>query len=265
MYEQYDHQNVTTATGTGQTRRPASAGHYAWIAENRTPSYTGSDIGLPRPYSSSTFSGEVSTQRTSDAGLLSGKSRCDMATSELENTGASENKRQAFSWPFIAILTLCIYCTAMSAIFLAVAMLEVRYGRLINKNGYFTISGATVITTALAKTIELSMITVSLAFLGQILARRARSNEKKGGVSLAEMSMRYWILQPGTMFSQWAATRYAAMTTLGIFALLATVASLFYVTAANALVQPQLRFSKWEPRLMQSMFRTELFTLHANS
>lgn len=54
------------------------------------------------------------------------------------------------------------------------------------------------------------------------------------------------------MFSHWSSVRYAALSTLGLIAILAATMVLLYTSAAAALVQPQLKFAKPEYRLLQS-------------
>ncbi|KAL9614577.1 MAG: hypothetical protein Q9167_000946 [Letrouitia subvulpina] len=69
---------------------------------------------------------------------------------------------------------------------------------------------------------------------GQALSRRALL-VKGGGITIAEMSMRSWVLQPGTMITHWQTLRYAAITFLGVLALLATIIAMLYTTASDAL------------------------------
>jgi hypothetical protein len=151
-------------------------------------------------------------------------------------------KSRHLSWRFVAILLISIYGTSMSALFCMVAATEPRYGRKIRTDGILTISGASVLSTFLAKTIELSFVTVVIALLGQALARRAHDQEEKTGITLAEIGMRSWILQPGTLITHWETVRYAGITLLGITSLSSAILAMLYVTAANALVQPRLRY-----------------------
>lgn len=172
-------------------------------------------------------------------------------------TSIKEYKSVKLSWRWIVILIIAAYGTAMSALFLAIAVTEPRYGRRIRTDGFLTISGAALLSTFLAKSIELSFVTLVIALLGQTLARRAHSKKGPNGITLAEIGMRSWILQPGTLVTHWESVRYAGVTVLGITSLLSTILALLYVTAANALVQPQLKFIT-DQRTMQGML---LFTL----
>ena len=99
--------------------------------------------------------------------------------------------------------------------------------------------------------IELSFITVVVAFVGQLLARRAFHRESGAGVTLAEISMRSWVVQSGTMLTQWEGAKYAALSWLGFLALLASIMEMLYTPASTALVQTQLKFGKWEYRVLQ--------------
>jgi hypothetical protein len=51
----------------------------------------------------------------------------------------------------------------------------------------------------MAKLIELSFVTSFVAFLGQVLSRRAFMKEQGRGVTLSELSMWRWVVQPGTL------------------------------------------------------------------
>jgi hypothetical protein len=136
----------------------------------------------------------------------------------------------------IAILTFAVYSTAMSALFLVVAFYEPRYGPMICTDCKLTIANATILTTFFAKTIELTFVTVIVAFLGQALARRAYDKRIENGIT------------------HWESVRYAGVTVLGIIALLATILAMLYVTAAQALVGPQLKSNESGNRSMQGSF-----------
>lgn len=103
--------------------------------------------------------------------------------------------------------------------------------------------------------------TTDTLFVGQALARRAFKLKDARGVTLAEMSMRLWVMQPGTMFTQWESVRYAGASMLGVLSLLAALMALLYTSAATALVQPQLKWPDWTPQVMQGLVRTN----YANS
>jgi hypothetical protein len=201
---------------------------------------------------------QPSIYANSDAGLLSVRSRYDAFAPEHHCQSASQIKGRRLTWLSITILVLAVYSTAMSGLFFAVAAKGPRYGRTISTGGRLDISGATVLTTFFAKTIELSFVTVIVALLGQALARRAHDKKAESGITLAEIGMRSWILQPGTLITHWEGVRYAGVTVLGVLSLLSAILAMLYVTAANALVQPQLRFNYPQPQLMQGMSSSPL-------
>jgi hypothetical protein len=141
--------------------------------------------------------------------------------------------QRSSSWLSITILILSIYSTTFSGIYLGLALIKPRYGKRIDSRGDLTPSTASTISALIAKTIELSFVTVFVAFLGQALSRNAfRPNR---GVTIAEMCMRSWIMQPGTLITHWEAVKYAGLTSLGGIALTTAVMAILYTTAADAL------------------------------
>ena len=150
------------------------------------------------------------------------------------------------SWVAVTILILSIYSTAFSAVWLIIAIARPSYGHIIATAGKITPQLASVLTTAVAKSIELSFVTVTVALLGQVLSKRALGDRKS--ITIAEMSMRSWVLQPGTIFTHPESVRYAAVTRLGLFAMLAALLAMVYTTASDALVAPRLKLGKTENR-----------------
>lgn len=208
------------------------------------------------------------TSQSSDSGARSDvdpaslRSEYSTFVHQYNCTSIKKYKSVKLSWRWVVILIMAAYGTAMSALFFVIAVTEPRYGRKIRTDGFLTISGAALLSTFLAKSIELSFVTLVIALLGQTLARRAHSKRGPNGITLAEIGMRSWILQPGTLVTHWESVRYAGVSVLGITALLSTILALLYVTAANALVQPQLKFIT-DQRTMQGMFSfTIAFTHH---
>lgn len=113
-------------------------------------------------------------------------------------------------------------------------MIRPRWGRRITTTGSISPATASLLCTAFAKTIELSFVTVFVAFLGQVLSRRAFISQSKG-ITVADMSMRAWVMQPGTMITNWQTVRYAAVSYLGFVSLLAALMAMLYTTASDAL------------------------------
>ena len=75
------------------------------------------------------------------------------------------------------------------------------------------------------------------------------------GVSIAEMTMRTWVIQPGSMITHWQNIRYAGLSILGVITLTAALVAMLYTTASDALVSPNLRFGHTEFREMTGMVK----------
>ncbi|KAI9812629.1 MAG: hypothetical protein M1827_004618 [Pycnora praestabilis] len=159
------------------------------------------------------------------------------------------------SWLSVTILILAIYSTVFSGIYLVLAIGKPRYGRHIRSNGSFLPSTATLLSALFAKTIELSFVTVFVAFLGQALSRRSLVKQSNG-LTIAEMAMRSWIMQPGSILTHWESVRYAALTFLGAVSLTAALLAILYTTAAEALVAPKLMFGAWEDKTLYGLVKT---------
>lgn len=138
------------------------------------------------------------------------------------------------NWLSVTIMILAMYSTIFSSIWLIIAIFKPRYGRNIKSTGSLTPSTASLLCAFFAKTIELSFVTVFVAFIGQILSRRALMKNSRG-ITIAEMSVRSWIMQPGSMITHWDSVRYAGWTFLGSTALTATIIAMLYTTASDAL------------------------------
>ncbi|KAF2447243.1 hypothetical protein P171DRAFT_430154 [Karstenula rhodostoma CBS 690.94] len=146
-----------------------------------------------------------------------------------------------FTWVSVSIVTICLFSTVFSGIFLGLALRSPRYGRSISSQGSFQPSDAILLTTVFAKLIELSFVTSFVAFLGQVLSRRAFMKDHGRGVTLSELSMWRWVVQPGTLITHWETAKYAGLSILGLLSLLSAILATLYSTAATALVQPMLK------------------------
>ncbi|KAI1424132.1 hypothetical protein F5Y12DRAFT_472510 [Xylaria sp. FL1777] len=164
---------------------------------------------------------------------------------------------QRWSWLYATLIILSLYSTVFSGIWLGASIFQPRYGRSISTGNGWQISPstATLLATLGARTIELSFVTVFVAVLGQVLTRRALSRLSRG-ITLAEMTMRNWVIQPGSLLTHWSGIPYAASTFLGVLSLIATVCALFYTTASDAMVSPKLWYQAWEMRDMQGLVKT---------
>ncbi|KAI1465945.1 uncharacterized protein F4812DRAFT_435205 [Daldinia caldariorum] len=161
-----------------------------------------------------------------------------------------------WSWEYIILVLLSLYSTLLSGLWFVTSIYQPRYGRGISSSDGWKMapSTATLVCTLIAKTIEISFVTVYVALLGQVLSRRAFIKKAKG-VTLAEMTMRNWVIQPGSLLTYWAGVPHAAMTLLGVVSLLATLCSLFYTTASDAMVSPKLMFGRWENRELEGLVK----------
>ena len=146
------------------------------------------------------------------------------------------------------IVFFSIYSTVLSGIFLGIAIARPRWGHRIGTHGAVSYDTATLLNAIIPKSVELTFATTFVAALGQILTRRAfaksTSTGSHRGISLADASMRLWIMQPGTLFTHWDGAKYAMRTLIGISALVAAIGSAFYTTAAESLVSPKLGFGR---------------------
>lgn len=155
-----------------------------------------------------------------------------------------------FSWLNGTIIFICILSTVLSGIFLGLALRAPRYGRFISTSEGAKMRPATAIlwTSIVAKVIELSFVTGFVSFLGQVLSRRAFS--RSGGVTLSELSMWRWVVQPGTLITHWETAKYAGLSFLGMLSLLSAILATLYAPAATALVQPMLKDGYLETKLL---------------
>ncbi|KAJ8131705.1 hypothetical protein O1611_g1919 [Lasiodiplodia mahajangana] len=162
-----------------------------------------------------------------------------------------------WSWLYVTLIILSIYSTVLSGLWLVVAIFQPQYGRSISTGSGWQVtpSTATLLATLAARTIELTFVTVFVAVLGQVLTRRAISRFSQG-VTLAEMTMRNWVIQPGSLFTHWEGLPSAATTLLGVLTLIATICSLFYTTASDAMVSPKLTHQDWVTRELQGSVHT---------
>ncbi|EMC94089.1 hypothetical protein BAUCODRAFT_74704 [Baudoinia panamericana UAMH 10762] len=156
---------------------------------------------------------------------------------------------------FITFLLTSVFSTFFSGLFLVVSIRKPRYGKMISSDGSLTASSAALLTTALAKLTEASFATVFVAFLGQIFAHRAYKHVH--GVTLAELSLRSWIVLPGKIFMESEIARFAGFSFLGVGSLLAALCVVLYTQAATALVQPQLQWDNAQLQIMQGLVRTQ--------
>ncbi|KAM4065895.1 putative mcm2 3 5 family protein [Hirsutella rhossiliensis] len=157
--------------------------------------------------------------------------------------------------PSIVMIGLSFISTAMSIGWLWVAGTRPRYGHVISSSGFMLPATATILATLVSRSIELISATVVISCVGQILSQRS-ANQPERGMTLAEMTMRNWILQPGTIITGYGKLKYTIFTVLGLPCLLAAVAITLYTPASDALVSPKLLLGKWQSRELVGLVRS---------
>jgi hypothetical protein len=137
---------------------------------------------------------------------------------------------------------LSIYSTLLSGAFFVIAILGPMYDKTLGTRGVILPSTAQIVSTVIARTIELSFVTVFVAFLGQVLVAEAFVGQDAGppakakrGITMGEMAMRTWISELGTIVSEWKHVRHAGLSLLGMLCLTATIMATLYTAASNAL------------------------------
>lgn len=160
--------------------------------------------------------------------------------------------QKRLSWVPLTVLVLAVYATIFSGIYLGIALRKPRW-RSVSIEGPLVPSTAALLSAFFAKTIELSYVTICVAFLGQVLSRRALMRDSRG-ISISDMNMRAWIMQPGSMIVHWEALRYSALTFLGSVALVSTFVAMLYTTAAQALG----KFARFHPNDMSNTNQQQL-------
>ncbi|QIW99899.1 hypothetical protein AMS68_005417 [Peltaster fructicola] len=174
------------------------------------------DVGSVKPSFYSVSSFEMLPVRTNSKALLRDMPGEAGSDEQLEGPSTPRRNRTVFrrrgwcSWVMISTFLLSIFSTVFSGIYLAIAFRAPAYGHYISVNGNLSSSTAAFLTTLFAKFIEVTFATAMLAVLGQELSKRAYGKSKWVGVSMAEVGMRSWIVQPGTLISRWETVRDCA-------------------------------------------------------
>ena len=98
------------------------------------------------------------------------------------------------SWLYCSTLALSAFSTLFSGAYLFAAFYQPRWGRSIaSMDGSLDPSTASTISSLGARLIEMSFVTVFVAIIGQLFTRKAFTKGSKG-VTLAELTMRNWVL-----------------------------------------------------------------------
>ena len=133
------------------------------------------------------------------------------------------------------LFVLSTYSTVLSGIWFLLAVIKPHYGTFIGSNGANISPGtASTVVAGVAKTIELSFITVFLACLGQFFTKQA-FNKMSPGISLADIQLKTMIVQPGSLLTQWRSYGLVWKSMLGLLSLLACFSGTLYTTASDAL------------------------------
>ncbi|ATY61579.1 hypothetical protein A9K55_008163 [Cordyceps militaris] len=180
-------------------------------------------------------------------------SGCDNGLGRCSSRKDVEKRR--FSAPVIAAFIFSLLSTGLSVLWLYLSIKQPRYGQHVSSDGKLSPSTATLLAAFLSKTIELTFAASYITVLGQTLTRRAIS-QRSGGMTLTDMSMRSWVIQPGSLVAHWTNMKHALRSSLGILTILAALVATFYTTASDAMVTPKLKFGSWEHREMSGYVRS---------
>ena len=180
----------------------------------------------------------VPLNKNAAASIRSGKSGRSAYDNDYNPSHGCPSSKEFYQsglhWLSVCIYALSIFSTVGSGVFLIIALIAPRWGHAIRSTGGMSPGTANVLTQLFAKLTELAFVACFVTFLGQVISRRAIS-KARNGVALAEMSMRSWIMQPGTLITHYHTLRYAAFTFLGALSLTAAVVAMLYTTACQAL------------------------------
>ncbi|KAF2804910.1 uncharacterized protein BDZ99DRAFT_525249 [Mytilinidion resinicola] len=171
-----------------------------WLAAKRTVSHSHSSKSHTSAKANPTMIsiGDYRLQRSpttqSDCALL--KSTADETQHCLQNCKSRKQiSRSGRSWASMLTAILALLSTALSGLFMVIALVQPRYGTRVSTYGAITITTSALMTAVLAKTIETTYVTLFVIFLGQELRRRALLRTSGGGFTLADASMRNWLMQ----------------------------------------------------------------------
>ncbi|WAO87626.1 Hypothetical protein NCS54_00494200 [Fusarium falciforme] len=168
------------------------------------------------------------------------------ATTSIDSLSAEQSMlHPKFGPAAVAMLLLALFSTTLSGLWLVVAIIQPRWGFMISTTNGLSPSNAATLTALLGKTIEVASITVFITCIGQALTHRAAA-EKSAGITLADITIRNWVIQPGFIFTHYQTLLVAGRTLFGTLVLLALVATILYTTASEALLSPKLKYGEWE-------------------
>lgn len=160
--------------------------------------------------------------------------------------------KEKVSWLSIVFIALAVFSWIGSGAFFGIAIAKPHWGHRIGPGKSMSYGNATFLCVLFSKLVEITFACSYVAALGQFLSRKAfpKNGHQQGGrgISLAEINLRLWILQPGTLITHWEGAKYVITTFLGIVTLAAAIAAMFYTSSVEALVSPKLKFTRNETR-----------------
>lgn len=148
---------------------------------------------------------------------------------------ASDIHKPRSPWLTIVLPILSVFSTVLSGLVLILALKKHAWGTLISTRGTIPPSMVPLIFPLLAKIIELSFSSVFVAFLGQALSRRVFDRDQSKGMTITEMSMRTWVVQPTSMIAKFRNLGHIILSRLGALTLIAALLAMFYTTASDVL------------------------------
>lgn len=155
--------------------------------------------------------------------------------SNFHCSAAKDIHKPCSHWLPIVLLIGSVYSTVFSGIWFALAVKKQAWGNHIKTHGRLSPSTASLFFALIAKSIELSFAAIFMAVLGQWLSRKALSSYSHDGISIIDMSMRSWVVQPSTILTTTRGFRYWMLSRLGIPTVVAALLVMFYTTASNVL------------------------------
>lgn len=103
-----------------------------------------------------------------------------------------------WSWPGAGIILMSLLATFLSGVFFFLGATGPSY-KSIGTNGALTASSSAFLTTVIAKLIESMTAVLVATIVGQALARKAYALHEDRGINLAQITMRGWATQPGSV------------------------------------------------------------------
>ena len=153
----------------------------------------------------------------------------------FQSTTPSDMHKPRSLWLSITLPILSVFSTVLSGLVLLFALKKQAWGTVISTHGRINPSMVPLIFPLLAKIIELSFSSVFVAFLGQSLSRRVFDHDQSKGMTIAEMSMRTWVVQPASIIGKLSNLGHIASSRLGALTLTAAWVAMFYTTASDVL------------------------------